>query len=417
MKLHRRRSGDRAVKHAAKPCCRAELPGHAAVPSEIDESQPPPTIRHRILSLTAGDINADLQVCGEHIRTSARLRHDSRVSMPQSLRRLSSLLITRREALLAGISDARLQHAVKKRELVRLSPGYFARIDDWADLPVSEQHLLRTICANEAAQMPPVFSHTTAALLLGLPVFNLNTDRVHTLSDAARTLRSTPHVVRHRGECSDSELDETGGIRHTGLTRTVLDIARYGTPEQAFVTGDAGLRRLVSLSGEPRDRVVANLLMRLADMPRSKGYRRAIATARLLDSAAETPLESLFRLQFLRLGFEVRTQVPVRGPRSGNYFVDFELVGYDVFFEADGKTKYMDERFRNGRSPAEAVVGEKYREDWIRGVTNKRVLRGGWEHAISAQATAERLLAFGVIPLSRLSGERTGRDFGIRGLN
>ena len=76
--------------------------------------------------------------------------------------------------------------------------------------------------------------------------------------------------------------------------------------------------------------------------------------------------------------------------------MDIELDEADSFYECDGETKYTDEAMRSGRTLEQVLLAEKQREDWVRGTTGKRVLRGGSAHAASPAALAARLVSFGV---------------------
>ena len=79
------------------------------------------------------------------------------------------------------------------------------------------------------------------------------------------------------------------------------------------------------------------LLKRLDAMPGTRGKARARRVLQFVSASAESPLESLFRLQLARLGFDVQTQVVVEVPQGKNYRMDFELVGYDVFLRPTDK--------------------------------------------------------------------------------
>ena len=58
--------------------------------------------------------------------------------------------------------------------------------------------------------------------------------------------------------------------------------------------------------------------------------------------------------------------------------------------------KYVDPSMRGDRSIEEAVLDEKRREDWIRGRTNRRMLRWGDAHIGTLPLFASRLAAFNV---------------------
>lgn len=314
------------------------------------------------------------------------------------LEKLRPSLLNRAELMLSGLSDKRIQASVRRGELRRLSPGLYVRREQWETSGAVDRHLLSALAVHESAAAAPTFSHLTAAAILGLPLLMEGLGRVHTLQQRTSKVRSSPRVLRHTGAFAERETQVTAGLTHTDLTRTTIDIARTGAFEQGVIAGDAAIRRLVERDGGTLEHHRASLLRTLERMPRSAGYRRATRVLQFLDDGAGSPLESLFRLQFARLGFQVRTQVPVQNPDGGFYRLDFELIGHDAFFEADGKVKYTDADMLRGRSAGQVFFEEKTREDWVRGRERKSVLRGGWEHARTMEATAARLRAFGVIP-------------------
>lgn len=102
-------------------------------------------------------------------------------------------------------------------------------------------------------------------------------------------------------------------------------------------------------------------------------------------------------MQLHRLGFrDLDLQVAVKGPHGFDYFVDIGLRDVRTFWEFDGEVKYRDSAMRRGRSVEDVVLDEKRREDWIRGVTQWRLCRGGFADIVSPEALGARLAAFGV---------------------
>lgn len=117
------------------------------------------------------------------------------------------------------------------------------------------------------------------------------------------------------------------------------------------------------------------------------------------DGRAESPGESVSRLQLHRLGFrEIDLQVAVEGPRGVDYQVDIGLRDVKTFWEFDGEVKYRDESLRRGRAIEDVLLDEKRREDWIRGRTQWRLCRGGFADIATPEILAARLSAFGVRP-------------------
>lgn len=310
---------------------------------------------------------------------------------------LRSILRHRRELVAAGLTDRRLDAGLREGSLLRAHPGWYVSASEWSALNSAEQHLLRALAVAANAEVAPVFSHATAAILHGLPLYGLRDRRVHATVGRPVNRRSSEGVFRHRLDLAADHVTERAGLRCTTVSRTVLDIARTMSIESGIVCADAGFRQLASASADPPDEVLARLLEQLDSSPPSPGRARARRVLEIADSAAESPLESLSRLQLLRLGFEVESQVPVRSSDGGSYFMDFELLGHDAFAEVDGAVKYTDERLRAGRTAEQVVLEEKAREDWVRGTTCKRVLRWGWRDAQSHSRLAQRLREFGVV--------------------
>jgi hypothetical protein len=141
------------------------------------------------------------------------------------------------------------------------------------------------------------------------------------------------------------------------------------------------------------------MLDRVASAKGKRGVRNAAQVIRFADGRAELPGESVTRLRLAQLGFSVfRLQIPVAAPRGGEYRVDIGIEEVDAFLEFDGQGKYLDEALRAGRTVEAVVLDEKRREDWIRGVTQRRLVRVEEAHIRSADALGRRLTDFGILP-------------------
>lgn len=316
---------------------------------------------------------------------------------PSTLTELEHLLTCRPELLSSGRTDQELAQLVRNTDLVRVSLGRYIRASEWARLDERDRHLLRIISAHQAATRPPLFSHVSAAVLLGLPLVHANLDRVHTLAPAGTRPSSRAQLARHHADHEPVDEVTVAGLRCTDAIRTVIDLARSSGFETGLVCSDAVLRELTKQRGESEE-AKARMLDRLARLPRGNGCRRAERVLQFASPFAESPLETLTRLQLVRLGFQVREQVAVPGPNGQEFRLDFELEGCDTFLEADGRVKYTDPAMRNGSTADEIVYQEKRREDWVRGTTGRRVIRTDWTDARSPAAMAERLRAFGIAP-------------------
>ena len=137
-----------------------------------------------------------------------------------------------------------IRAGLREGRLVRVVRGCFVDQAVWAAWFPEERLLARTVgVAVLNAQYEPLFSHHSAAVLWGLPLFRLDNLRVHVLTPTRSSGRSSQTVLRHIGDWHDSEACSIAGIRTTSMTRTLVDLARAATPEMALAAVDAGLIR------------------------------------------------------------------------------------------------------------------------------------------------------------------------------
>lgn len=340
-------------------------------------------------------MSTDREVAGTRPEAAAHHGAMRNVDVP-TVRRL---LLTRDDLIGDGWSRRHIDRAVASGELHRLRPGRYMLREQWEQLWPQSRHLAHVAAVHDDALQPPVFAFVSAAAVHGLPLFRVAVERVHTVHpDAAR--RTVPNVVRHQAQVADGDVVEVAGIRCTSPERTVYDLARLASAEVAAVCTDAVLGRI---GGDPRryrEADAAEWLERMRDrtaVAGARGIRQARMILDLADGRSQLPLEVVTKVQLRRLGFrQPRLQVPVPARGGGTFWMDIELDEADAFWECDGEGKYTDEAMRSGRTVEQVLLEEKAREDWVRGVTNRRVLRGGSADAATPAALAARLRSFGV---------------------
>ena len=317
-------------------------------------------------------------------------------------RRVTVLSLLRHDdLLLRGVSPRRLAQALRAGQLVKIRPGVFVRGDAWTAAKPEARAIARAQALTEVSASSPVVSHETAAAAHGLPLYRADRERIHIIAAAERP-GAAFGVVRHRGELCDEDVVEADGLRITSLARTVADVARTATFEQAVTIADAALRKqFVAGPGEYDVEGAQAFRDRVAEIVRrsAHGQTRARRVLDFADGRAQLPGESISRIRLRELGFRIlELQVAVPGPRGQPYYVDFGLEEIAAFGEFDGAIKYVDGKLLDGRTSSQALDEEKQREDWIRGTTQRRYARWGWPHLATASELGARLEAFGIRP-------------------
>lgn len=310
-------------------------------------------------------------------------------------------ILTRPAAHARGMDDESLAASVAVRSLLRVRPGVYTDAAAWSAAHTEEQARLAASALLTASRGAPViFAHETAAALWGLPLYRRAHRRVH-IALAGRPGRSTGPVLRHRMELESSDVLWLGpGIGITSLARTTYDLLRLLPVEAALCVLDAALRR-VSLKSQrvidddAAEHLRADLTARVAAAGGRRGIRQARWLLPLADPRAESPGETISRLYLFEAGMPPRDiQCRIPSPHGGYYEVDFDLG--NAWGEFDGAAKYRDTSMTHGRTALEVVERQQDREDWIRRVTGKPVVRWTMADLDSPALLAQRLRAAGL---------------------
>jgi Transcriptional regulator, AbiEi antitoxin len=266
-------------------------------------------------------------------------------------------LLLRRDAVALGRSDDELARLLRAGELSRLRRGAYVG----SVLPEDEaaRHRLLIRATMAGLRRPAVVSHQSAAVLHGLPLWDVPLDRVH-VTRRPRAWNDTSAVLCcHVARLTDGEVTVVDGLEVTDPVRTALDLARSLPHEAAVVALDAALHRGI-LSHD----VVRGRLFDIAGTPGSRSAARAITAA---DGRSASVGESRSRVILHRwklapsaLQFEIRSGDGGLVGRSDFAWEAERLVG-----EFDGRIKY-GRLLRPGQDAGDAVFAEKRREDAIR---------------------------------------------------
>lgn len=257
--------------------------------------------------------------------------------------------------------------------------------------PVTAHVLAAHAVAPELAP-DAVFSHVTAAVLLGLPIWKIRTDRVHVSRSRPGGGRMRPGTHVHATTMAAEDVVVIDGLRVTSPARTVVDLARTEPFEQAVAVADAALhqdllRRAGRQSG-PGAVAPADLASALTGAIGRRGgpaARRAVAWA---DELSEGVGESRSRVALARAGLPAPTS-QWTPPGLAGIRVDFGWPGRGVVGEFDGRIKY-GRLLRTGQDLEEVLWEEKRREDRLR-AAGLTVIRWIWADLSDFAPTAARL--------------------------
>ncbi|QKJ20319.1 hypothetical protein [Microbacterium hominis] len=321
------------------------------------------------------------------------------------LHRLAASVLTSAAWGMRGVTPAALNVGVAKGEFIRLHRGAFIDRATWKAQFTEGRHAARAIAVARAMRDGDlVLSHTSAAVVHGLPLYRYEAKRVHlTGPRASGSTRASDDVARHRASVEGDRM-VIAGLEVTSLARTVADVIGHLPLEAAVALADAALRKVAWLGGDHPYDAEADACFR-ADVAAcsalTRGARGSVQARWVLafaDGRAQLPGESVSRLYLHQLGFAA-PRVQVRIPHdTGYYEVDFGLDDVETWGEFDGEGKYTDEGMLRGSTPAAVVFEEKHREDDIRGRTGWRMVRWGSPHIGTRERFRRKLSAFGIHP-------------------
>ncbi|MGO1316528.1 MAG: hypothetical protein ACTMIR_05790 [Cellulomonadaceae bacterium] len=241
------------------------------------------------------------------------------------------------------------------RALVLTQQRLRVRRGVYIDMPTTTDHELRrelavarafAVALANAGRDDLVISHTSAALLWGLPL--IGAGRTHVTRPVRPSGTHARDVIRHTTVLGEEDVVEHLGVRVTTLARTVADCALLLPPVDALIIADAALH-----VGAERDLC----LDRLSARGRVRGARRAEEILLLADDGAESPGESRARFPILAAGIampatQVRTDTP-----NGTYWSDLGIEEAGLLVEYDGAEKYTAQG-----SATAAVLRERRRD-------------------------------------------------------
>jgi hypothetical protein len=280
-----------------------------------------------------------------------------------------------------GFNSDEVRRLSADGELTSLRRGAYVR-NGTTELSVEQRHLRLIQGTVPLLHDGAVISHTSAAVLHGLPVWPSAVSQVHLTRDRSGGGKNRTLVRVHGARLADQDVTTIEGIAVTSLGRTVLDLCRTLPVEQAVAAGDRALADGLAVN------VLEEALLQLGRSPGIRAARRAI---QLMDGRSESAGESVSRVRIILDGMPApELQRVIRSP-SGTFVarVDFLWKEQGTVGEFDGKIKY-GRLLKPGQPMEEVLAEEKKREDAIRDLGWK-VVRWLWEDLYRPGALRNRL--------------------------
>lgn len=244
-----------------------------------------------------------------------------------------------------GISPRQLRTFIRSGQLVRTRHGIYATRSavDLAQQTRRLGHALELRSAMLAVggdgdgDGDAVASHQSAAIIHGIDLLR---DPPAGLVTLTRTRKHDRHgykdVVFRTGELPPRHVTKWRHIPVTTIPRTVVDLARTLPFMEGVVAADAALRT--------REIAPSEFEPVLESCARWPGLSRAREVVEFADMNAGSVLESCLRVLLREWGFSApATQVTIVAGNA-SFTVDFLYPDQRTIIEADGKSKYKDQK-------------------------------------------------------------------------
>lgn len=277
---------------------------------------------------------------------------------PQVIARMGAQhgLITRRQAIDAGLTEKQVRRLLGAGSWVVVRRGVYVDADLWAELDIFVgQPRLRALAAGLVSSLDHVFSHDSAADLLGMPIIRPKPDLVH-LTQPGNIGQHTAYGIKHHiAPYDEDQVVDAHGVRCLDLARTAVDIAREHGVRHGLAACDGALRM-----GATREQ----LRLAVDPMRHWTGVPDARVCIELADGRAETVAESILR--WIVEGLGIGKPEPQFELRDGERWARCDLrVGRHIF-EMDGKLKLLTPAEGGvSANPRESLWDEKLRQDWL----------------------------------------------------
>ena len=202
--------------------------------------------------------------------------------------------ILRGSALRAGYSDNEIRRLRRSGTWTSIRRGGYLQMDGGRSMDGRLRHELLIRSTVPGLRLPAVVSHTSAAVLLGIPLWSTHLGIVHVTRPRPASGGRSGSLLCHTAAISDEEVMTHGDLEITTPARTIADLARTLPFEQAVVAADGALHQGLLT---PDDLTAAATAV--AGTP---GSRAALRVARFANGLSESVGESRSRVMMHRAG-------------------------------------------------------------------------------------------------------------------
>jgi hypothetical protein len=268
-------------------------------------------------------------------------------------------LITRQQAMAAGMSIEQVDRLVRRGSWVAVRRGVYAD----AELEVTattwrERQLRLDRAVSLSLSLPHVMSHDSSALELGMPILRPPKPRTHVTRPGLVGSHRRRQVTEHLAPYRTDQVVAVGGRQVLDLARTAVDIAREHPLEYGVAACDSARRMGCELE------TLAAAVRPMRSWPNVTRAREAVE---LSDAGADNVAETVARLLVSELGLgRPQTQFGITDGRR-TAWCDLRIGRHLIEF--DGRVKYqrVDEGGVAQLSADEVLWREKKRQDWVCG--------------------------------------------------
>ncbi|MGU3643498.1 hypothetical protein ACLBXX_00905 [Microbacterium sp. C23T] len=261
------------------------------------------------------------------------------------------------------VNDRRLRARIADGEIVRIAPGVYVARAAWERLTPMARHAQRVWEAGARVRSELVVSHHAAAALHGIDLIGAWPGRIDVSIKLGSGGRSSGEFRRRGRQTTD--IDTVPWQRHAVTTplQTAIDLMACSR----FLDGVVAADQVLWAKRTKGPLVEASVLLdRTAGMT-GRGSARVARAAEFATSLADSVRESQSRVLISTMGFpapELQARFVLADGRDA--FTDFFWPRNRHIGEFDGAGKYCDPALLNGRTPEEALLAEKDREDELR---------------------------------------------------